>query len=213
MRTEEQRVIDDLVAAKVRLDGPEADGWREILAAKKQELDGFIEASKNREEELLAKQASERDDFARGELSDHVGIQSVVNAYTHKLERLGAIYAEAFDAVRQHYASTYAEDDRSASIRSALIGDVDNVETVLHEESGDIVTRIRRGLQSMTEAEECFWGGAKNDLEGSPEAFEPAPGGLGADNIAEALERAAATIGEDVKSLGLDFSLDGEHKN
>jgi len=213
MRTEEQKVIDDLVAAKVRLDGPEADGWREILAAKKQELDGFIEASSNREKELLARQAFERDDFARGELSDHVGIQSVVNAYTNKLERLGAIYAEAFDAVRQHYASTYADDDRSASIRSAIVGDVENVETVLNEETGDIVTRIRRGLQGMTEAEECFWSGAKTDLQGPPEAFDDASGGLGAESIAEALERGAEAIGEDLKPLGLDFSLYGEQKN
>ncbi len=213
MRTEEQKVIDDLVAAKVMLDGPEAEQYRFSLDRLRGELNVFIEGSNEREEILLARHAQERDEFSARELKAHDDLKCRHDVLSEKLQFLAENYAAAFDAVRQHYASTYADDDRSASIRSAIVGDVENVETVLSEETGDIVTRIRRGLQGMTEAEECFWSGAKTDLEGPPEAFDDASGGLGAESIAEALERGAEAIGEDLKPLGLDFSLYGEQKN
>jgi len=154
-RTKEQRVIDTIVAAKLALDGPDADRWRSIVAEKREQLDGFVAASKRREDDLLHKQAMELDEFSRSELNEQVGLQSTLDAYTEKLGKLAAQYAEAFDAVRGHYASVYPGDDPAVSIRKVLAGDAHpgaSVETFLNIEGG-LVTRIRRGVHNMTTAE------------------------------------------------------------
>ena len=168
-RTKEQRVIDEVVAAKLELDGPDADGWRSIVAEKREQLDGFVAASKRREDELLHKQAMERDEFSRAELNEQVGLQSTLDAYTEKLSKVAAKYAEAFDAVRAYYASVYPGDDPAVSIRKVLSGDAHagaNVETKI-DDDGNLITRIRRGLHEM---------GGVEASEGSPEADMGLPG-------------------------------------
>jgi hypothetical protein len=221
LRTDEQRAIDAVVEAKIALDSPEADGWREIIKNSEEELSGFIAASKRREADLSHKQAMERDDFAKSELRAHVSIQTTLDTYRAQLAKLAGEYASKVEALRSHYASVYPADDVGASIRKVLRGDLHgegvNVETKFSD-NGDVITRIRRGLHAMgaSGVPGCdvvaVADSPQDDAGEAPEGLEPAPGGLDAGNITEALERGARAIGEDLKPLGLDFSLDAEQK-
>lgn len=222
LRTDEQRAIDAVVEAKLAIDGPDAERWRSVVAEKREQLDGFVAASQKREQELLHRQAMERDEFSRAELSEHNQLQATLTVYADKLSKLAMNYASAVDALRAHYGTRVVFSDVAAgitgqgqlatvaepveNIRRVLRGDLHgagvDVRTFVNPDTGDLITRIRRGLHDM---------GAEGTGK-PPEGFEPMSGELGAHNITEALQDGAKAIGEDLGALGLDFSLDAAEK-
>jgi hypothetical protein len=167
LRTEEQRVIDAVVEAKLALDSPLAEANRLSIDKLRAELDAYIPGSKDREQIMLARQAQERDEFSARELRGHNELQARYDALSEKLQTLAANYAKAFDGVRAYYGRLFPSDgivgqgklatieeghEPIENIRRVLRGDLHgpgvNVETKFAD-NGDVITRIRRGLHAM----------------------------------------------------------------